>query len=201
MSTKLILIRHGETEWSCQRRYCGFTDIDLNEKGRAQAKQLSKKLSKEKIDKVYSSDMKRVLQFTRIVFKDAPLEEISALREINFGVLEGLTYQEIMERHTEIYRKWLDNPLDIIIPSGESLNSLATRVRETLVKILSYNNNRTVAIVTHAGPMRIILCDALKLDLRKIWQIEPKLASISVIEFVKGKNKIHLLNDTSYLNG
>ncbi len=201
MSTKLILIRHGETEWSCQRRYCGFTDIDLNEKGRAQAKQLSKKLSEEKIHKVYSSSMKRAFQFARIVFKDKPLEEIGTLREINFGLFEGLTYKEIMERYTEIYRKWLDNPLETIIPSSESLNSLATRVRKALGKILSCNNSRTVAIVTHGGPIRIILCDALKLNLRNIWQIEPKLAGLSVIEFVKGKNKVHLLNDTSYLNG
>jgi len=58
MSTKVILIRHGETDWNYQKRYCGFSDIDLNEKGRQQARELYKRLNKEKVNKVYSSDMK-----------------------------------------------------------------------------------------------------------------------------------------------
>jgi len=200
--TKVILIRHGQTDWNCQKRYCSFTDVDLNQKGRAQVRQLSKQLSNEKVDKVYSSDMKRALQSARIIFKDTPLEEVAALREINFGMFEGLRYQEIMERYGGIYRKWLDNPFGVAIPRGESLSSFVKRVRKALRRILSRNNNnRTVVIVAHGGPIRVVLCDVLGLDVRKIWQIEPKLASISVIEFAKGKNKSHLLNEAAYLNG
>lgn len=195
--TKLILIRHGQTDWNYQKRYSGFTDIDLNEKGKWQARQLSKRLSKEKIHKVYSSDMKRTLQFGRIVFKDMPIEEISELREMNFGIFESLTYREIMDKHSKIYRKWIDNPLGTTIPNGESLNNLARRVRKAVAKILSCNKNKTVAIFTHAGPIRVILCDILRLDLKDIWQIEPGSASISIIEFVKGKGKINLLNETN----
>jgi len=201
MSTELILIRHGETEWSYQKRYCGFTDIDLNEKGRWQARKLLKRLSKEKLHKAYSSDMKRTLQFAKIVLKDMPVEELSHLREINFGIFEGLTYQDVMEKHPLVYRKWLENPLDIIIPQGESLNSLAGRVRKALRRILSQNSNKTVAVFTHGGPIRVILCDIFKVDLKEIWQIEQELASISIVEFVKGRGRIRLLNDTSYLNG
>lgn len=204
MSTKLILIRHGETDWSYQKRYCGFTDIPLNEKGKAQARQLSKRLEEEKVHKVYSSDMKRTLQFAKIVFKDAPIERLASLREMNLGMFEGLTYQEIMEAYPEIYRKWLNDPRDVTIPGGEGLNDLAKRVRESLIKILSHDNsnsNRTIAVFTHAGPIRVILCDILNLGLKEFWQIEQDLANFNIIEFVKGKNKIHLLNDTSYLNG
>lgn len=201
MSTKLILIRHGETEWSYQKRYCGFTDIDLNEKGRWQARRLLKRLSKEKIHEVYSSDMKRTLQCAKIVFKDMPVEEMLDLREINFGIFEGLKYQDLMIKYPQVYRKWLENPLDIIIPRGESLNTLAGRVRKALRRILSQNSNKTVAIFTHGGPIKVILCDILKSDLKEIWKIESALASISIIEFVKGSAKIHLLNDISHLNG
>lgn len=201
MSTKLILIRHGETEWSCQKRYCGLTDIDLNEKGRWQARKLLKRLKKEKIYKAYSSDMKRTLQFAKIVLKDTLVEELLHLRELNFGIFEGLTYQDVMEKYPLVYTKWLENPLDIIICQGESLNSLAGRVRKALRRILAQNSNKTVAIFTHGGPIRVILCDILKVDLKEIWRIEQELASISIIEFVKGRGKIRLLNDTSYLNG
>jgi alpha-ribazole phosphatase len=201
MSTKVILIRHGETEWSYQKRYCGFADIDLNEKGRMQARKLLERLSKEKTHKVYSSGMKRTVQCAKIVFKDMQAEELLDLREINFGIFEGLTYKDIMEKYPQVYGEWLGSPLDIVIPRGESLKSLARRARKALRRILSQNSNKTVAVFTHGGPIRVILCDTLKLDLKEIWQIELELASISIIEFVKGREKIHLLNDISHLNG
>jgi len=200
MSTKVILIRHGETEWSYQKRYCGFTDIELNEKGRQQARRLLKRLSKEKIHKVYSSDMKRTVQFAKIVFKDLPVEELLDLREMNFGIFEGLTYQDIMEKYPRVYGEWLGSSLDIIITQGEGLKILARRVRKALRRILSQNSNKTVAVFTHGGPIRVILCDILRLDLKEIWQIELGLASISIIEFVKGRGRVHLLNDIPYLN-
>ncbi len=199
MSTKVILIRHGETEWSYQKRYCGFTDIELNEKGRQQARRLLKRLSKEKIHKVYSSDMKRTVQFAKIVFKDLPVEELLDLREMNFGIFEGLTYQDIMEKYPRVYGEWLGSSLDIIT-QGEGLKILARRVRKALRRILSQNSNKTVAVFTHGGPIRVILCDILRLDLKEIWQIELGLASISIIEFVKGRGRVHLLNDIPYLN-
>ena len=201
MSTKVILIRHGETDWSYQKRYCGFTDIELNEKGRQQARRLLKRLSKEKIHKVYSSDMKRTLQFAKIVFKDLPAEELLDLREMNFGIFEGLTYKDIMEKYPKVYREWLGNPLDIIVPRGESLKTLVRRVRKALKRILSQNSDKKVAVFTHGGPIRVILCDILELDLKEVWKIEQELASISIIEFVEGRGKVHLLNDISYLNG
>ena len=201
MSTKVILIRHGETDWSYQKRYCGFTDIDLNEKGRQQARRLLKRLSKEKIHKVYSSDMKRTLQFAKIVFKDLPAEELLDLREMNFGIFEGLTYKDIMEKYPKVYREWLGNPLDIIVPRGESLKTLVRRVRKALKRILSQNSDKKVAVFTHGGPIRVILCDILELDLKEVWKIEQELASISIIEFVEERGKVHLLNDISYLNG
>ena len=201
MSTKLILIRHGETEWSYQKRYCSFTDIDLSEKGRWQARKLNKRLGREKIHKIYSSDMKRAVQFAMIVFKDMPPEELLHLREMNFGIFEGLAYRDIMDKYPQVYGRWLENPLHIIIPHGESLHSLARRVRKAVSRILSQNSNSTVAVFTHAGPIRVIICDVLELDLREIWQIEQDLAGISIIEYVQGSGKIHLLNDISYLNG
>lgn len=68
-------------------------------------------------------------------------------------------------------------------------------------RILSRNKEKTVAIFTHSGPIRVIICDILKMNLKEIWQIEPGLASISVIEFVRGRGRIHLLNDAPYLRG
>lgn len=196
MPTRLILIRHGQTDWSFQKRYCGFTDEDLNEQGKKQARKLAEKLSAERIRRVYASDMKRALRFALIALKDTPVEKLAELREMNFGIFEGLTHREIMTKCPDVYKKWLNNPVEITIPKGESLNSLATRTRKALAKILSINNNETVAVFTHAGPIKVILCDILKLDLEKIWQLKQDLACLNIIEFDKGNSKVCLLNDT-----
>lgn len=186
MSTKIILIRHGETEWSRRKRYCSFTDVGLNKKGKEQARKLYKKLKKEKIHALYTSDAKRAVQFAKIVFKGMAIEKCVGFREMDFGSFEGLTYQEIMTECPRLYQKWLENPFNTAIPGGESLNKLAKRVSKTLEGILRRNNDRTVAIVTHAGPIKVILCDVLKLGLKGIWAIKPGLASVNVLELTNG---------------
>lgn len=196
MPTKLILIRHGQTHWNLKKRYLSLTDIDLNEEGLRQAAKLRRRLRKENIYKVYSSDTKRTLHFAEIVFGGTYIEKVPELREMNFGVFEGLTYCKIMEKYPEIYTEWLDNPVGVIIPRGESLSDFRKRVRKKLVEIISFNTNKTLAIVTHAGPIKIILGDILKL--KDIWKINVDLASLNVIEFKGAKVKILLLNDTSY---
>ena len=189
-SGKLILIRHGETEDSREKRYCGFSNLSLNRRGILQAKGLLRKLKEVRVDKVYSSDLMRASQTAGIIFANLPVEEKKSLREMNFGIFEGLTYQELMRKHAEIYSKWIANPCAVSIPSGESLNNLAKRVREGLTRILSQNRQRTVALVTHAGPISVILCDIAGLDLSKIWQIKVDLASVNIIEFSKGSGRV-----------
>lgn len=201
MSIKVFLIRHGQTSWNLNMRYCGHSDIPLDAVGRSQAECLSYRLSKEKIDKIYSSDMKRALGFARLVFKDKLIEEIADFREVNFGVFEGLTHQEIMARYPKIYKKWLKNPVNIAIPRGENLNELNKRVTRALSKILGENEKSAIAIVTHGGSIRVVLCKILKIKLKDIWQMKLDLASLNIIKFDKREANIILLNDTSYLNG
>jgi broad specificity phosphatase PhoE len=224
MSTRLILIRHGETDWSIKKRYCSFVDIDINDKGKRQAEKLYRRLHKEEIHKVYSSDNKRTLNFARIAFKGFPIEKVPQLREMNFGIFEGLTYREIIKRYPKIYTRWLKKPFNIDIPDGESLSDFKKRVNRILKKIVSSNRNKTLVIVTHAGPIKIIISDILKS--KDIWKINIDLASLNIIEFMpnvvtqkkllrdteaslqrqaafgeRKKAKILLLNDTSYLDG
>ncbi len=197
----LILIRHGETDWNAQRRYCGFTDIDLNQKGEWQAKKLSERIFQEKIYKIYSSNLKRARNFLKLAVKDTAVEEISGLREINFGLIEGLNHEEAIKKFPIVYKKWLNNPLGTLLPNAESLIDFAKRVREALKKIISSHPRATVAIFTHAGPIRVILSDILRVNLKAIWQIKQDCANINIVEFLNGKGEIILQNDTSYLHG
>ena len=200
MSIKLLLIRHGETGWSVRKKYCSFSDIELNEKGLRQAQRLHKKLSMEKVHSVYSSDMKRTVGFAKIVFEGMDVEVFTGLREMNFGIFEGLTYEIIMKQYAHIYQKWMNNPLSFTIPEGEGLKAAAKRVRKALREILSKNPDKTVAVFTHGGPIKILLCDILGLSLKKIWEVGHSLAGISIIEFYGDNPLIHCINDTSHLH-
>lgn len=192
MTTKLILIRHGETDWNIEGKYLGHTDIDLNRKGRKQIRALCKVMEKERIHKVYSSDLKRAVNSSKIIFKDFAIEKVPELREINFGVFEGLTYEEIVERHATVYKEWVDDPFKASVPRGEQLKDFKKRVLEIFKKILKDNKNKIVAIVTHSGPIRIIVSDVMKL--KDVWKVEIDNASITIIKHANKKANVDLLN-------
>ncbi|MFH1478464.1 MAG: histidine phosphatase family protein [Candidatus Omnitrophota bacterium] len=199
MSTRLILIRHGQTEWSVDRRYCGISDIDLNDSGRVQADRVSHRLKEERIQKVYSSASKRALNFAKIAFKDISIEKLSNLREINFGIFEGLKHEDIIKKHPDIYSAWLNDPFQTTIPKGDNLGDFEERIKETLVEIISLNRDNTVGIVTHGGVIRMILKDLL--HEKSIWSIKlPHLASITIVEYKDNKGEVLLFNDKGHLN-
>lgn len=197
MATKIILIRHGQTDWNFKKRYSGFIDIGLNKKGRIQAGKLYERLKKENIHMVYASDRKRAIQTAKIVFKGAKIEKVPDLREIHFGVFEGLTYKKIMKKHPVIYAKWFADPFGITIPKGENLKGFEKRIIKALKKIISLNKNKTVAIVTHGGAISVFINNVLKS--REFWKQIPNPASLSVIEYKKNKARIRLFNDTAHL--
>lgn len=199
MSTRLILIRHGETDWSREKRYCGVTDVDVNPKGIVQAQGLCRKLCKEKVDRVYSSDSVRALNFAKVTFKSSFIIQMSELREMDFGIFEGMAYEEIMKKYPDIYTRWIDDPFSVNVPEGEGLMDFKKRIEDILTRIISLNKDRTAAIVTHGGPIRIIIGNML--NSKNIWTINPDLASLSIIEFKNNTGKIQLFNDRSYLDG
>ncbi|MFH1441719.1 MAG: histidine phosphatase family protein [Candidatus Omnitrophota bacterium] len=184
MPTKIILIRHGETVLSLKKAYYGITDTRLTANGKKQAKSLTAKLQREKVQKVYSSDLRRAFDFAKIIFKDYPIEKNSQLRELNFGILEKMTYEQIMKKCPELYSSWIKKPFDTCIPKGEHLRDFKNRVLDCFNNILRANTDKITAIVSHAGPIRIILNEILKP--KDIWSIEVNLASINVITFCRG---------------
>ncbi len=197
MPTKLILIRHGETTWNSKRRYCGFADVPLSNKGKCQAKKLAGRLKFEKIHKIYSSDRRRALQTAKIIFKGYEIEKIPELQEINFGCFEGLTHRQILKKYPEIYKKWLNDPYKTVIPSGEKLADFKKRITRIFKKIVSLNPGKTTAIVSHGGAISIFITGILKN--RNFWKYIPASTSITVVEYKKGKPNIAVLNDASHL--
>lgn len=197
MPTKLILIRHGQTHWNLKRRYCGFNDIDLNDKGKKQAKKLRQRLAGEKIHKVYSSDRKRTVQTAKIIFNGLKIEEIPQLREIHFGCFEGLTHNEIIKKYRAIYKNWLKDPFNNVIPDGETLSDFRKRIVTVFRKIISLDRGKTIAVVCHGGSISIFVTHILKTN--NFWKYIPHSASVSIIEYRNNKARIKLFDDIKHL--
>lgn len=199
--TRLILIRHGETDCNLKRVYCGASDPFLNDRGIWQSKRLAARLKDTAIDKVYSSDLKRAYETAGIVFKNVRLEKLKDFREMDFGVFQGLRYEEVMEKYPYLYVKWVDNPAGVNIPGGESLEVLRERVIGGLTSVFSRHRGSTVAVVSHGGPIRIILCDALGFGLEKFWEIRQDSCALNIIDYPgTSAPRIIKLNDISHLS-
>ena len=197
MTTRLVLIRHGITEWNKERRYCGQSDVSLSAQGVSQAKKLRKRLKAFEFDRIYSSDRRRALQTSRIIFNVAKIIKIRGLKEINFGVLEGLEHKEIIEKYPSVYKKWLTNPFKNRIPKAETMNAFKDRISSALRRIIRLNSGKTIAVVCHGGTIGIFVSSILKS--KKFWRYVPAAASITVVERKKSELRIKQFNDTAHL--
>jgi len=195
--TRLTLIRHGITQWNKLGRYCGCKDVLLSKEGKAQAQCLAKRLAAVKFDKIYSSDRKRSLQTARIIFKKAKIIKLSSLREINFGVLEGMRHKEIMKKYPSVYKRWLEDPYQDCIPGAEPMPAFKQRVKLGIEKIIRLNTGKELAIVCHGGVIGIVVSSILKK--KNFWRYVPKGASFTVVEYRNGKPKVKKFNETKHL--
>lgn len=157
------LVRHPQTIWNLQRRYQGWMDIDLSEKGLVQKEEMINNLSRlERLDVVLSSDLLRCRTIAEPVAKKRNLKLVVSkdIRELNFGTWEGLTFDEISRLDGENQRLWLRNPYKYAPPNGETLNECLDRVTEFLEPYQMEN----ALIVTHGGIIGALLQFYLKRD-------------------------------------
>ena len=206
MAVKLLLIRHGESDGNVQRKFSGFKDVDLTEKGIWQAERLAYRLKGLQVDVVYCSDLKRAIHTADIVFGNRNIDMLTNphLREMNFGIWEGMTFEEIKIKEGAKFTSWMENPDErSIIPQGESLAILNERVMTGVNRILQEHKNeakdKTIAIVCHGGAIRIILCNVLNLELKNLWFIKQNSTALNIIDYYDSRGFISLLNDTSHL--
>jgi len=195
--TRLVLIRHGVTEWNKERRYCGYKDIGLSNEGKSQVKLLFNRLGRFRFDKVYCSNRKRAMQTARMLFKQARIIPDRGLREINFGVLEGLKHEEIMQKYADTYKKWLKDSFKKNIPKAEPMNVFKKRVENTLLNIIRSNSGKTIAVVCHGGVIGMFVNGILKS--KNFWRCVPSPASVTMVEYEKGKTRLKKFNDTAHL--
>lgn len=200
-NTRIYLIRHGETAWNEAGRYQGHQDVELSPRGLEQAILLRERLRKENIKAIYTSDLKRARDTANIIAQAHGLmvNELYSFRELNFGLWEGLTYQEIASRYPEEWKKWLAAPGNIRVPGGESYLELQDRVYRAFLKIVARHPGEKLAIVAHGGTLRVIICKALGLGLEGLWRFRIDNGSISILECYEGSYVLSSLNDVCHL--
>ncbi len=182
--TKLILVRHGETDWNRVNRIQGWLDIPLNEEGIKQAEISAEELSRVKMAAVYSSPLKRALQTAKAIAgkQHLGIKKVSALQEINFGKWQGLLVSEAKREDEELYCRWLRKPLEVRPPGGESLEEVSRRVEKACRTIADTHPQETVCLVTHKVAAALIKCHYLNLDRNRIWELLPENANWEVID-------------------
>lgn len=196
---KLILVRHTETKWNKELRYIGRTDLELTEAGLKNAALLAKHLENKKIDRVYSSDMRRAKQTAKAIadLHDLPVDSLPELNEVDFGDWEGLTHVEISEKYNGLIDSWLADPLHVQIPKGETWTAFERRVHIALEKIID-NTRGAALVVTHGGPIKVIIGAVLRIPPSSYWQIYQDKGAINIIKFEDNRPRVALLNDTCY---
>lgn len=170
---RVILVRHGETNWNLAGRFQGHADSGLNAKGESQAVAVAALLAGEEVAAIFTSDLARAVETGRHIgaVHGVPLKTEPLLREMNFGAWEGLTFRELQAQYPEVLEDWLQDPFTLRVPGGETASELGERVILAWNKIIrDANSAQTVVIVAHAGPLRMLLCHLTGIDLSRQWE-------------------------------
>ena len=173
--TRLILIRHGETDWNTEGRWQGQIDIPLNENGLEHAQQLASELEREGIQAIYSSDLLRAIQTADPLAKIAGLKVNidPRLREIHQGEWQGMLVTDIRARYAELFQQRRANPLAIAPPGGETVLEVQQRVFNSLDDIILRHPDETIAIVAHGFVIAVLRVRLVKHPLEKVWGLIP----------------------------
>jgi probable phosphoglycerate mutase len=201
-ATRLLLLRHGQTELSVQRRYSGRGNPALTELGRRQAEAAARYLAQRGgIAAVMSSPLQRAYDTAATAAKALGLDVTADddLIETDFGAWEGLTFAEAAARDPELHRRWLRDT-STEPPGGESFDDVMVRVCRARERIINRYQGATVLVVSHVTPIKTLLRLALDAGPGILYRLHLDLASLSIAEFYSdGASSVRLVNQTGYL--
>jgi alpha-ribazole phosphatase/probable phosphoglycerate mutase len=193
--TRLLLIRHAEPDEDARGRCYGRLDIGLSRGGLANAERLARSMSTIELAAVYTSPRTRALQTATALCASPIVDE--RLREIDFGELEGRTYEEIERERPELYRRWMETPTLVRFPGGENYTELRSRVAACVGEVVSSHAGAVVAVVAHGGVVRTALADALGLPNERAFALDVGYGRVSVVDWFGSTPVVRLVNGTT----
>jgi broad specificity phosphatase PhoE len=194
MYTTLFLIRNADTDFSRDRRVAGRRDIALSATGRAQAEELRPRLAKVEIADVLASPLPRAVETAEIVAQPLGVGVVRDPRliDVDAGKWEGRSHDEI--NASDEYRRFLQNPVDTAIAGIERLTDVRDRMVSAVTQALSDNElGANILIVSHAGPLRVLLAHYLGMDIANYHRLRISPASLSVLRFESEKGVPRIL--------
>jgi len=199
-TTRIVLIRHGETRANREFRYIGARDDLLTEQGQAQAEKLAVALSEFSLAGIYSSPLQRAYHTALSIATrhNLAVQVVDDLREGDFGAWEGLSRAEVIARDGERLLAW-ERDTSIAPPGGESLEAMHRRVLAFIEKLAGTHPDQTVALVSHVGPIKAVLCAALSAPVSSAFRIFLDPATISVVDWRQALPVVRLVNSHAHL--
>ncbi|SRR5579883_1298075 len=195
VQTALWLIRHPEPAGGAGRCY-GTLDLPLSETGKLQAQALARKLAAEPLAAVYTSPRERCRYAASLLAEacGCPSEVVDDLRELDHGEWEGRAYDEIAAADPELYRKWMTQPCEVRFPDGECLADVRQRVLPAAAALRARHRGEAIAAITHVGPLRIILADALGMPAEHMFRIGQSFGGANLIRYWGEIPQVEFLN-------
>ena len=200
--TQVIIVRHGQTQWNIRKIRQGHLDSELTDKGVAQARALGQRLARESFTALYSSDLGRALHTARMIAAVTGHEIVTdeRLRERHLGVFQGLSGDEIKDKHPEEYRLHRTLGPEYVIPGGESVRQQVARNVDCLDEIALKHPGEKVVVVTHGGVVSGLFRHALNIPLDAPRRFEFVNAGLNVFAYEEGHWILRTWGDVSHLD-
>jgi probable phosphoglycerate mutase len=199
--TVTLLLRHGQTRMSVEKRYAGRTDVPLTETGLTQAAAAAKRLASAGIDAIVASPLQRTVQTAEAVAAatGVPVTTDEGFRETDFGDWDGLTFAEVRERWPSEMTAWLADP-QIAPPGGESFAEVSERVTAALTRVLASRAGQRVLLVSHVTPIKTLVAAALLAPPPALFRMHLDVAALCEIDwYADGPAVLRSFNDTAHL--
>ncbi|MFO8101086.1 MAG: histidine phosphatase family protein [Dehalococcoidia bacterium] len=199
---RLILVRHGQTDWNTEYRAQGQSDVPLNDAGEAQAEAVARALRENPVSAIFSSPLSRAYRTAQAIrrFHEVDITADERLQELDLGDFDGRYYPSLETDAAEFFRLWNTDPPSARWPGGETLPELQRRVWEAVRDIISCNYPGSVVLTSHFFSLLTLLCRILELSLFEFRRLNLSVGSISLVELTGEKGKLLSLNDTCHLD-
>ncbi|MEI7644698.1 MAG: histidine phosphatase family protein [Chloroflexales bacterium] len=199
---RMIIVRHGESEWNRIHRYQGQLDAPLSDLGLRQATALAVRLKNEPIEYIYSSRLQRAAHTAQAIaahHPNVPFEYSEDLLEIHHGEWQGKYAEEIMTQYSDGLREWREHPTRSQMPGGDSFSNILKRTLDFQERAYAEHKGQTILVSTHDVIVKILVADALGMNMDRINRIWITNASISVIEYGSDLPFLAALSDACHL--
>jgi broad specificity phosphatase PhoE len=201
--TRIVLVRHGRTEWNKGEIFRGTVDIPLDEQGRKEAACARDWLREETFKAAYSSPLSRAVETAQIILEPhgLPVQKHEGLIDLNYGAWQSKPNREVQKVYAELYQQWREAPHTVVFPEGEGLGAVRERSVAAVREVASKHPDETVLLAAHRVVNKVLIAALLGLDDSHFWEIGQDTAALNEFVYQDGKWICRLVNDTCHLRG